>query len=151
MFNKEKLRFCSDDLLLPYDVFSDSRGSLSVTDGGKLPFNIERVFWLHDIPEGSERGGHAHQTCRELLIALQGSMCVDLTYGHETLTFQLVSGGSGLLIPEMVWCRLYNFSSDFLGLCLASEVYRPEGYFHDFEAYLEAINCRESPNGLCLR
>lgn len=146
MFSSKRMRFCSDALLVPYAVFTDSRGSLSVADGDKLPIRIERVFWLHQIPAGSQRGCHAHRTCREILIAQQGSVCVDLTYGNETLSFQLSPGGPGLLIPEMVWCRLYNFSPDFLGLCLASEGYQPEGYFHDFDAYLTAVNHAPSPN-----
>ncbi len=42
---------------------SDPRGNLTFVEGQRhIPFDIARVYYLYDVPGGSERGGHAHST-----------------------------------------------------------------------------------------
>lgn len=113
----------------------DSRGTLSFIQD--LEFSVERVFWIYNVPEGSERGEHAHRTCSEILFAINGSCDVDLVYGDEMQTIHLCQPNEGVVIRQMVWCRLYNFSKDFIGLCLASQTYSPEGYVNSFEEFLD--------------
>ena len=37
---------------------SDPRGNLTFIEGGAhVPFDIQRVYYLYDVPGGSERGG----------------------------------------------------------------------------------------------
>jgi hypothetical protein len=41
---------------------SDPRGNLTFIERGhQAPFDIQRVYYLYDVPGGSERGGHAHK------------------------------------------------------------------------------------------
>lgn len=115
---------------------NDARGSLSVLDDEALPFLVKRVFWIYDVPGEAERGGHAHRTCTELLFALNGSLRVTLTDGHQEYTVLLDCPTQGLVIPAGIWCRLHSFSPHTVVLCLASEPYRAEGYLHSFEHYL---------------
>ena len=35
-------------------------------DGEQVPFDIQRVFYLYDVPGGEVRGGHAHQQLEQL-------------------------------------------------------------------------------------
>ena len=43
---------------------ADSRGNLTFVEvGAHIPFAIERVYYLYDVPGGAERGGHAHKEC----------------------------------------------------------------------------------------
>lgn len=123
-----------DNIQFTLPAITDARGTLSFIQDAELP--IERVFWIYNVPEGTERGGHAHRTCTEILFAINGSFDVDLVYGCESKTAHLSSPNEGLVIRPMVWCRLYNFSADFVGLCLASQKYAPEGYVHSFEQFL---------------
>ena len=37
----------------------DPRGNLAVLENSNIPFEIKRVFYLYDVPSGSQRGGHA--------------------------------------------------------------------------------------------
>lgn len=40
--------------------FEDPRGNLSfVEEESHIPFKIERVYWIYDVPGGQLRGGHA--------------------------------------------------------------------------------------------
>lgn len=120
--------------------FNDERGSLSVCETvGNMMFPVQRVFWFYQVPKSANRGGHAHRSCKELVIAVSGSFEVELTDGVSKLNVVLNNPSRGLVIPEYVWCRLHHFTNDAVGLCLASEPYSPDGYIHSYEQFLEEI------------
>lgn len=123
-----------ENIKVTLPAIEDPRGMLSFIQD--MEFSVERVFWIYNVPENSERGEHAHRTCTEVLFAINGSFDVDLIYGDEKQTIHLGKPNEGVLIRPMVWCRLYNFSKDFVGLCLASQKYSPEGYINSFEDFL---------------
>lgn len=123
--------------------YDDSRGSLSVLESTALPFAVQRVFWIHQVPEEAERGGHAHRTCHELLFALSGSLHITVTDGREEYTAALDAPCKGLLIPAGIWCKLHDFSQHTTVLCLASEPYQAEGYIHSFDNYLQFVKAIE--------
>ena len=50
-----------DCVTLQLPKVHDPRGNLTFVEGGRqIPFDIRRVYYLYDVPGGSERGGHAH-------------------------------------------------------------------------------------------
>ena len=63
----------SDIKIIEIPKIQDTRGNLSVIEGAVIPFEIKRVYYLYDVPSGSERGGHSHIEQQEFLIALSGS------------------------------------------------------------------------------
>lgn len=126
--------------IIPLSRHRDERGCLTVLESNNDRFSYERVFWIHDVPHFTQqRGGHAHRTCKELLIPVSGSLTVELSNGQETADFHLSDASSGLLIPEYIWCRLYNFSENFVGLCFASQSYDPAGYIHRYEDFVQEV------------
>jgi hypothetical protein len=63
---------------------ADPRGNLTfVESGNQIPFDIQRVYYLYDVPGGSERGGHAHKGLHQLIIAMSGSFDVVLDDGKK--------------------------------------------------------------------
>ncbi|WP_300756471.1 FdtA/QdtA family cupin domain-containing protein, partial [Janthinobacterium sp.] len=63
---------------------SDPRGNLTFIEGGDhIPFDIQRVYYLYDVPGGAERGGHAHKGLHQLIIAMSGSFDVVLDDGFN--------------------------------------------------------------------
>ena len=41
----------------------DGRGNLTFIESCRhVDFDIERVYYLYDVPGGADRGGHAHKT-----------------------------------------------------------------------------------------
>jgi hypothetical protein len=90
----------------------DPRGNLTVAEQMKnIPFGISRVYWTYDVPSGERRGGHAHRTCEEIVIALSGSFNVDVFDGKERRMFHLNHPYQGLYIGTNVWRTLEDFSS----------------------------------------
>lgn len=115
----------------------DPRGSLTfVQNDGVLPFEVKRAFWIYDVPNGTERGSHAHIATQEFLIAVSGSFCVHLFDGNETLSFRLESPSRGLFVPAGYWLTLDHFSSGSVCLSLASHPYDETDYIRDFDQFI---------------
>ena len=99
--------------------------------------NVERAFYLKDVIEGQDRGGHAHQYCHQSLICLRGSLEVVLHDGSDTKTVLLEKGGSQLHIPPFVWAKEQNFSAGAICLVLASHPYNRAGYMDTIEEMIQ--------------
>ncbi|KVV14125.1 FdtA/QdtA family cupin domain-containing protein [Flavobacterium sp. TAB 87] len=113
----------------------EPRGNISVIENDIVPYEIKRVYYLYDVPSGSERGGHAHKNLKQFLIALSGSFDVIVNDGKEKKTICLNKPNYGLLINSGIWRELNNFSSGSVCLVIASEVYIEEDYIRDFEEF----------------
>lgn len=129
----------SDCVLLELPKNDDPRGSLTVIEGNRhVPFPIERIFYMYNVPEGSERGGHALKTCDQVLIAMAGSFDVVVDDGVGTRRYHLDTPSTGLFVPRMVWRELANFSSGSVCLAVASTVYIASDYYHELQQFYEA-------------
>lgn len=114
----------------------DGRGNLSVIEKEMLPFKIERVYYLYDVPSNSTRGGHAHIELQQCLIALSGSFDVVLDDGQQKKVVTLNRPNVGLLIPTGIWRELENFSSGGVCLSLVSDVYKEADYIREYSNFL---------------
>ena len=57
-------------------------GNITVVQNGlAMPFDVRRIYYLYDVPGGSERGGHAHKALYQLIVAVSGSFDVILDDG----------------------------------------------------------------------
>ena len=118
---------------------SDPRGNLTFIEGGaQIPFDIRRVYYLYDVPGGSERGGHAHKELHQLIIAMSGSFDVILDDGQKEKQVHLNRSYNGLYVCPMIWRRLENFSSASVCLVLASNNYDESDYYRDYEEFVRA-------------
>ncbi len=124
-----------DYQLITLPKIVDPRGNLSVIQGTTIPFEIKRVYYLYDVPSGSERGGHSHIEQQEFLVALSGSFEVVLDDGFDKKVLTLNKPNSGLLITTGIWRELQNFSSGSVCLVLASDVFIEADYIRDYEVF----------------
>ncbi len=118
---------------------SDPRGNLTFVEAGQhIPFEIQRVYYLYDVPGGAERGGHAHKALHQLIIAMSGSFDVVLDDGQIKKRFHLNRSYHGLYVCPMIWRELDNFSSGSVCMVLASNRYDEADYFRVYADYLSA-------------
>jgi hypothetical protein len=116
----------------------DARGSLTFVEGDRhIPFDIRRVYYLYDVPGAAERGGHAHVGLQQLLIAASGSFDVHLDDGVSRKSVSLNRPWKGLLIPQMIWREIKNFSGNSMCLVLASLPYDEADYYRDYLIFLQ--------------
>jgi hypothetical protein len=114
----------------------DERGSISVVHAGvETPFPIARVYFLHGVPAGAERGGHAHRRLLQAIIALSGSFVLRCHDGQSWGERELRDPSEAILIPPMTWRELKGFSSGAVCLVLASEPYDESDYIRDFDEF----------------
>ena len=135
-----KQKFNIDDCsILSLPKISDPRGNLTFVEGGiHIPFNIQRVYYLYDVPGGAERGGHAHKDLHQLIIAMSGSFDVILDDGTKKQRHHLNRSYSGLYVCPMIWRELDNFSSGSVCMVLASNRYDEDDYYRNYETFIKA-------------
>lgn len=114
----------------------DPRGNLSFFEGeNQIPFQIERTYWVYDVPGGEVRGSHAFKRQEEFIIALSGSFDVVLHDGINEQKFSLNRSYYGLYIPNMYWRRIENFSTNSLALITSNKKYNESDYIRDFNDF----------------
>ena len=117
-------------------VISNPAGNIAVIEEAVgVPFRIRRVYYLYGVPEGAERGGHAHRDLEQLLVAVSGRFDVVLDDGEARRSVPLASPDRGLYLPRMVWRELTGFSSGAVCLVLASEPYDEADYIRDYDEF----------------
>ena len=122
----------------------DERGNLSfIESNNQIPFKIERVYWIYDVPGGEVRGSHAFRHQEEFLVALSGSFDVVLHDGKEEKKISLNRSYNGVFVPKMTWRRLENFSTNSLCLVLSSTPYDENDYIWDFEEFVKETEARK--------
>ncbi|SCW58336.1 FdtA/QdtA family cupin domain-containing protein [Mucilaginibacter sp. NFR10] len=102
----------------------------------EIPFDIQRVYYLYDVPGGEIRGGHAHYGLQQLIVAASGSFDVVIDDGHMKKTITLNRPNFGLYITPGIWRDLVNFSSGAVLLVLASNKYDEKDYIRDYDYFL---------------
>jgi hypothetical protein len=129
--------------LIDLPKIEDPRGNLTFIEGGHhVPFAIQRVFYLYDVPGGADRGGHAMKQCHQFLVAMSGSFDVIVNDGVEKQRIHLSRSYYGLHIPPMIWREMDNFSSGSVCLVLASERYSENDYFREYADFIAAAKPR---------
>jgi dTDP-4-dehydrorhamnose 3,5-epimerase-like enzyme len=102
-----------------------------------VPFQIQRVYWIYDVPSGEVRGGHAYLELEEFFVALSGSFDVVLNDGRVEERVTLNRAYSGLYVPRLVWRSLESFSTNAVCLILASRPYDEGDYIRDAPRFRE--------------
>ena len=125
---------------VPIPHTDDDRGSLTVIESASLPFDIKRVFYLHRVPEGSERGAHAHRYTQQILIAQSGSLRIDVSDGMQSESFLLSDPNRGLYLPAMTWVRLYGFAPSTVMLVLCDRAYVREHVVRSWDEYCSLLS-----------
>lgn len=134
----------NDCKLIDLPKISDPRGNLSFIEGGQhIPFDIRRVYYLYDVPGGSDRGSHAHKSLNQFIVAMSGSFDVVLDDGKEKKRFHLNRSYYGLYVCPMMWRELDNFSSGAVCMVLASTHYSEADYIRDYPQFLTVTKGNE--------
>ena len=122
----------------------DDRGNLSFIENvTHLPFDIRRVYWIYDVPGGEKRYGHAFKEQHEFIVALSGSFDIILNDGTEERVYTLNRSYNGVYIPNKIWRRIENFSTNSVALVLSSTHFSQDDYIEDYNEYLQYLKDNE--------
>ena len=127
-----------DCSMISLNFINSEKGKLvPIENGIDIPFEINRVYYLYDIPAGESRGGHAHKELYQLIIATSGSFEIMLTDGRIKRRFILNRPDIGLFLPPGFWREIDNISSGAICLVLASKVYSEDDYIRSYEEFIQ--------------
>lgn len=121
---------------------NEPRGNLTFVEANRhIPFAIQRVYYLYDVPGGAERGGHAHKALHQLIIAMSGSFDIHLDDGCGKKSVHMNRSYNGLYVCPMIWREIDNFSSGAVCMVLASDYYDESDYYRRYEHFaIDALN-----------
>ena len=126
--------------LIDFPKLCDVRGSLTFIEANRhIPFDIQRVYYLYDVPGGAERGGHAHKALHQFIIAMSGSFDIHLDDGYTKKTIHLNRSYNGLYVCPMIWREIDNFSSGAVCMVLASDYYDESDYYRDYNLFVDVV------------
>ncbi|MDT0631816.1 FdtA/QdtA family cupin domain-containing protein [Rubrivirga sp. S365] len=129
-----------DCVLIDLPKMTDPRGNLTfIEGGGHVPFEIRRVFYVYDVPTGTNRGAHAHRSLHQFIVCLSGSLDVRVDDGEAEETIHINRPWRGLHIPPMIWASEVNFDPGSIYLVLASDHYDEADYIRDYDNFLHAV------------
>ena len=116
----------------------EPRGALCVAEVSRhIPFDVQRAYWIFDVPIIGTRANHAHREQSELLVSARGAFTVHCDDGEVQTAYTLSSPDEALLLPPMVFHRLEKFAPGSLCLVLASGPYDPHEYVTDYREFCE--------------
>lgn len=125
---------------IDFPALGDERGSLIALEAEKsVPFVIKRVYYIFDTKDGVARGFHAHKKLQQVAVCITGKCRMILDNGHERKEVWLDSPTKGLVIGDLVWREMHDFSEDCVLLVLASEYYDESDYIRDYDEFLRAL------------
>jgi len=128
----------------------DDRGNLSFAENNnQIPFYIQRVYWIVEVPGGEVRGGHAYKQLEEVIIPLSGSL--DVAYddgsGSEQV-YHLNRSYKGLYVPPLTWRQLRHFSTNTVVLILASRKFDERDYIYNYNLFTKMLKSELSEKNM---
>ena len=128
---------------IDFKSLGDERGSLVAVEIGMekaIPFDIKRVYYIYHTAQGVSRGFHAHKNLKQVAICVAGKCRMVLDNGQARQEAWLDSPTRGLLIEDMVWREMHDFTKDCVLLVLASEHYDESDYIRNYPDFLALQN-----------
>ncbi len=123
--------------VIELNKINNRAGNMSFVENAKnIPFDIKRVYYIYDVPGGSDRGGHAHKNLEQYVIAVSGAFDVLLDDGTNKKIVRLDRPYMALHIQKGIWRETRNFTSGSVCMVMASEEYSKEDYLDDYTQFI---------------
>ena len=100
------------------------------------PFPVERVYWLHNLNPLEVRGHHAHRKLQQLMVAVSGSIEIELDNGRERRIEVLDRATEALYVPPGLWRRIRALELHSTLLVFASAPFDQADYIRDYDTFV---------------
>jgi len=114
----------------------EESGTLGILDSPELPFQPQRLYWIHSVPSGSTRGNHAHKMLQQFFWVIKGNVSIEISDGTESQSLLMHENRELLVVSPGHWRKLFNFSNDAIIMVGADATYDPQDYIHDWAEFV---------------
>lgn len=126
--------------LVELPSLGDDRGSLvAIESCSDIPFEVRRVYYIFNTQSNVSRGFHAHRKLKQLVVCVSGKCRMLLDDGKKEKEVWLDSPTKGLIIEDMTWREMHDFSPDCVLLVLANEHYEEKDYIRDYGEFISEL------------
>lgn len=126
---------------ISFPPLGDDRGSLVALETLKtVPFEIKRVYYIFGTQKGVSRGFHAHRALQQVAVCVTGKCRMVLDDGKRREEVWLNSPTNGLLIGDLVWREMHDFSPNCVLLVLANEYYNESDYIRSYADFKQLVS-----------
>ena len=101
------------------------------------PFPVQRVYWLHNLSPLEVRGHHAHRKLQQLMVAVSGSIEIELDDGRERRTEVLDRATEALYVPPGLWRCIRARELHSTLLVFASASFEESDYIRDYDTFVQ--------------
>ena len=122
-------------------VKTAASGALSFfEEGHDIDMSFKRIFYIHGVAEGENRGGHAHKENKQFLFCVYGSVLVTYDDGKTKEKYVLDNPGKGLFVKPGIWLDLEWITENSVLCVVSSDYYDESDYIRDYDEFLRWIN-----------
>lgn len=115
------------------DLFKDKTGRGNLFVLSQVPFEVRRLFFIKDVPDGTTRGEHAHRSQKQFFICVKGKIVVNTRY-RGTSEQVMIFPGDVIYVDRMVWSDQVYFDDAIL-LVLCDGEYDEKDYIRDEDEF----------------
>jgi dTDP-4-dehydrorhamnose 3,5-epimerase-like enzyme len=113
--------------------FRDSRGLLVPVEFSRfVPFSVQRMFWINDVPAGGGRGGHAHKYCHQFAICVVGLVSIEAYNGEAKRTVEIRAGQAVHIKPRIFTTERFITAGSVLSV-LCDRPYDATDYLYELK------------------
>ena len=105
-----------------------------------VPFDVKRIYYIFGTQAGVSRGFHAHRALQQVAVCVMGKCRMVLDDGERREEVWLDAPTKGLLIADLVWREMHDFSPDCVLLVLASEHYNENDYIRSYDEFKQLVS-----------
>lgn len=130
--------------LIDFQAHIDDRGSLVVIEELKsIPFSPKRIFYTFNVNDDKTRGNHANINSEFVMVAVKGSVKIDIDDGKKKYSYVLDDPTKGLYIPNLTWKTMSEFSKDAVLMVIANTLYDKSEYINDYDEFIKYLKTRK--------
>lgn len=123
------------------EQYNDQRGSLNALNFvPNINFDIKRFFFTHNIDQNISRGNHAHKNSYQIMFSINGLLDIEFDNGQKKQIIELNDNTKGLIVPPLIWTKLFNYSKDNILLVFSSEIFNEDDYLRNYNDYISYLN-----------
>ena len=112
--------------------FTKKSGTLiPINFNKKFPIKVKRIFYIFG-KKNEYRGDHAHKKCKQLFIPISGSIALIMKRNNKEETIILNSKNRGILVPNLIWCRLKFLTKNAIVLVVCDRKYEFNDYIEKY-------------------